>query len=152
MTTEETAQYTAELVCMGAERLQGGKIGTGWLMLGSERKIYMMKGPAGATVGSVYLWTFVDPELKQLYASGDRGPQYVRQLSSIQEPRIPEWEAQHRAITVERRRAARARTEQHSDLREALAPYREAYRKLYSTADRAAYLASVIAEITGRSG
>lgn len=145
----DEAVYTAELVCMGAERLQGGKIGTGWLMLGAEREIYLMQSPAGATVGSVYLWTFGDSGLTKLYTKGEKGPRYVRQLSSIAEPRIPEWEARHLAVTVGRRQASKARTEQRSDLREALEPYRAAYRKLPTMADRAAYLANIIAIMTG---
>lgn len=148
--TKQEAIYTAELVFTGATPLVGGGIGGGWLLLGAEREMYFKTGPT-ATVGAVYRWTFANAELTSAFASpkSSRGPQYLRQLTKDDEPRIPEWEATHYATKLRQRMASKVRREQVSDLREALAPYREAYKKLIGAEARTAYLMTITQAITG---
>lgn len=139
------ATYQLELTCIGLRRVSGGKWATGW-MTEAGRSIFFAKPTAN--IGAVFCWTFTDPETTRAYTSGRHIPVFIRQKLASEEPRIREWEANHYAAIIERRRASQAKREQQSDLIEAMKPYRAAYHDLVGGANRAAYLATIIEAIT----
>jgi hypothetical protein len=146
----ETVAIQRTLTCIGMRTMKGGKLGQGWID-DEGRTYYWGKSVPGASVGARYLWTFADESLNRAYSDvkSSSGPRYVGAQSRTDEPRVPEWEAEHYAAKTLFAQRAQAKKDQTSDLIEALRPYKEAYRQIAFPDARAAYLATIIRAITG---
>jgi hypothetical protein len=146
----DAVTHTRDLTCIGMRTLTGGKLGQGWID-DEGREYFWGKAIPGATVGAVYQWSFASEDGKRAFVNtnSEHGPRYLTCLSRTEDPRIPDWEAEHYAAKAKAAARSQAKKEQVSDLLTALQPYREAYRKLAFPDARAAYLATIIRAVTG---
>lgn len=145
MAEAEAAIYQEDLICQGARIGTGGKLFQIWQTLGDHPKelSYSKLVVSGAKPGSVYRFSFTDSSRDRTWTKGDHAPVFVEFGEAL-----PEWIASDRASRVMAERSRAAKREQRDIIAEHCKPLSEMYYSLGTGDLRAAFLASVIQQVT----
>lgn len=142
---------TCQAVCVGLRETANHRSAQFWQVIRDGKlteETIGTKPQRGAFVGAVYQLTLVKGT-KNYFTSGKNAPVYQRKW--LIQKDIDDWERESDLITTRARMMTQIRKDKEQlENFAALADYRDFYRKLQTRQDRAAFLANVIAEITGR--
>lgn len=144
-------QGTAEWTYAGLRELVGGGYGQGWADHTGKLRFFKKTIVPGVRVGDVYRFTTESgTEGASVYTGGDKRPVFVGHTGRgrVDGDTFVSWLAQDSACRALQAGAKRARKESRDDLRETLAPVAQMYGTLRGSADRAAFLATVIEMVT----